>query len=191
MPVATIKDISNPWRDAFQPANFRNAPFFVEAASRENGRRMVVHQFPKKDIPYAEDMGRQAISFTVRAYVIAYPFDDGGSYPLRQRDYRPARDLLRDVLDSGQYGTLQLPFMPPMVVACERYRLTEEDRFGGYCTFDITFVEFGIQPNQPTEDVRSVLLQAANNLTQHQKDLLADPPAPPGTGSTEFGTGGG
>ena len=63
--------------------------------------------------------------------------------------------------------------MPPMTVACERYRLTEEDRFGGYCTFDITFVEFGTQPAQPVEDVRSVLMQAADGLTQHQKDVLA------------------
>ena len=33
-------------------------PFYVEIASKSGGRRTAFHQFPKRDTPYAEDMGR-------------------------------------------------------------------------------------------------------------------------------------
>ena len=48
------------WRSKWMPAKFRNARFHVESAVRESGRRIVSHEFPKRDVPYAEDMGRRA-----------------------------------------------------------------------------------------------------------------------------------
>ena len=55
------------------PARFRNARFHVDSAVRESGRRIVPHEYPKKDVPYAEDMGRRAREFTIRGYIIVYP----------------------------------------------------------------------------------------------------------------------
>ena len=52
------------------PATFRLAPFHVDANSRTSGRRIVLHEFPKRDTPYAEDMGRSARRFPVTGYVI-------------------------------------------------------------------------------------------------------------------------
>src|SRR5262249_60636117 len=75
--MSTITDIHNPWRDALKPASFRGAYFHVEAGSKDNGRRIVMHEDPKKEICYAEDMGRRAKSFTVRAYCIQFPVDVG------------------------------------------------------------------------------------------------------------------
>ena len=124
-----IRDIHNPWRDALLPASFKNVEFHVESASEDNGRRIVVHEFPKKESPYAEDMGRRAFGYMVRGYCISYMVDT--DIQLYQRDYRVPRDLLRDALDSGGYGWLQLPTMQPVRVVCDRYRLTEETRFGG------------------------------------------------------------
>ena len=71
--MTTIKDIHLPFRDELLPASFRNAPFFCESNSRDNGRRIIVHEFPKKDLPYAEDMGRKAKTFSIRAFCITYP----------------------------------------------------------------------------------------------------------------------
>src|SRR6516225_8058840 len=73
--MTTIRDVHNPWRDALLPAMFDGCPFFVEAGSQSGGRRIVTHQFPKRDMPYSEDMGRRATEFQVRGYVIAYVHD--------------------------------------------------------------------------------------------------------------------
>jgi hypothetical protein len=140
-----ITDIPNTlWRDQLLPASFRGAFFHVETGSRENGRAIVVHEFPKKDVPYPEDMGRKAMQFTVRAYCIAYPIDT--SEPLYQRDYRAARNILITALEQEGPGVLQLPTINPMMVVCPQYRWTEEERFGGFCTFDLSFVEYGVPP---------------------------------------------
>ena len=85
----------SPWRKDLQPASFRGAFFHVETNSKENGRRIVVHEFPKKDLPYAEDMGRRAYEFSVRGYCIVYPKDlVGERNELYRRDYRIARNRL-------------------------------------------------------------------------------------------------
>jgi prophage DNA circulation protein len=162
--VASIRDNHLPFRDALLPASFRGAFFHVEAGARENGRRIVVHEFPKRELPYAEDMGRQAISFTVRGYCITYPRDDES--PLYRRDYRIARDLLMAELEKEGDGVLQLPTLPRMRVVCQRYRLTEEEKAGGYCSFDMSFVEFGVSPFRPITSSRDALVQQSANLRQ-------------------------
>ena len=170
--MATILDIPNTrWRDELLPATFAGQQFHVDSSSRENGQRVVVHEFPKKDLPYAELMGRRAIEFTVRGYCIAYPFDTG--LPLYQRDYRTARDNLMNALETGQAATLQLPTLAPMVVVCPRYRLTEEARFGGFCTFDMTFVELGVQSMKNTPDTQSALVAQSQSMRQRALQVLS------------------
>ncbi len=146
------------WRDQLLPARFRNANFHVESGSKENGRRIVTHQFPKKEDPYSEDMGRQAKQFSVRAYCIVFPYDT--NVDLYKRDYRIARDALVDALEINGPGALQLPTFPksPIYVVVTKYRLTEEERVGGFCVFDVSFTEFGFapsrtQPTDPTSDL--------------------------------------
>jgi prophage DNA circulation protein len=156
-----ITEIANtPWRDALMPASFREAQFHVEAGSQENGRRIVLHEFPKRDIPYAEDMGRIAFAFTVRAYCIAYPYNTDNK--LYRRDYRIGRDALIDELEREGSGVLQLPLLPRMKVVVQKYRVTEEQKTGGYCTFDISFAEAG-KHLPPFESPRSKVLTAVNN----------------------------
>jgi prophage DNA circulation protein len=148
--MAAITDIPNTiWRDELLPATYRGAQFFCESGAWESGRRIVEHEFPKRDLPYAEDMGRRAVSFTVRGYCIAYPFDIDDFY---QRDYRHARKALQTQLDQGEPGILQLPTMQAMYVVCPRYRLQEEDRLGGYCVFEMEFQEYGLKPPEGKPD---------------------------------------
>src|SRR4030095_72125 len=169
--MSTIRDIRNPWRDALLPANFDGNLFHVEAGSKENGRRIVVHEFPKKELPYRGDMGRRAIEFSVRGYCISFMFDTES--PLYMRDYRISRDLLRDRLETEGSGTLQLPSLPPMRVVCPRYRLSEEERLGGYCVFDMQFVEFGAPPGAPGPSSRDNLLQQSANMQLRVQQTLA------------------
>ena len=181
--MSTIKDIHLPFRDALLQASFRGAPFFCEANSKDTGRRLVVHEFPKKDIPYAEDMGRRAKGFTIRAYCITYPLTlDGDKGQLYNIDYRVPRDALIIALEARGPGTLVLPTLPREQVCCTRYRLTEEDRFGGFCVFDIEFVEYGLPPQflVPSENANNALANAGDTLMDQASRGLTGPTPIPG-----------
>lgn len=184
--MSTIRDLSTiafrngypgfRWRDELLPAHFDGYPFHVEGTGRESGRRIALHEFPKKELPYAEDMGRIARAFTVRGYIIVYPSDgpstearqQKGIENLYQRDYRNARDQLVERLEDGGPGVLQLPTfvsrVGPMIVVCTKFRVSEESRAGGYCTFDMTFVERGKRPFQETPDSQDDLYSKTRDL---------------------------
>ena len=154
------------------PASFRGAEFHVEAASEDGGRRLVPHEFPKKERGYVEDMGRRTGSYTIRAYIITYVRDT--DYPLYQTDYRIARDRLCAVLDQGGPGRLQLPSRPSVIAACDRYRMTEETRLGGYVTFDMAFVDQGVN-DPPPPSARETLLDRSRAMRAQVLANLAPP----------------
>jgi hypothetical protein len=151
------------WRNDWVPASFRGQYFHCALNATQGGQRVVTHEFPKKDYPYAEKMGRRAMEFTIRGYIIAYPHNTVGD-PLKQRDYRIARDALKQVLDQGNEGLLQLNFQQPMVVVCSRYSLTEDDKLGGYCTFDMTFIELGSSPLLYTPDTQTAVIDQSQDV---------------------------
>jgi prophage DNA circulation protein len=141
------------WRQYLKRASFRGEQFYVDTGVRESGRRVVNHEFPKRNLPYAEDMGRRAREFTVRGYLIVYPNNvasGGQDYfpndPLKKANYITARDALITALETDDIANLQLPLLGVMSVMCTRYRVTEEEKLGGYCVFDMTFTEFGQAP---------------------------------------------
>lgn len=172
--VATIKEISRtPWRDDLLPAHFDGFLFHVESGSRESGRRVVIHEYPKRDLPYTEDMGKSAVQFTVRGYCITYPFNT--NVTLYNRDYRIARNLLQQRLEEGGAGTLQLPTLSPMRCVCQRYRLTEEEKFGGYCVFDMQFVEIGAPPFRPVTNTTENMLAESRRLKAVVSQTLSQP----------------
>jgi prophage DNA circulation protein len=169
--MATIFDVSKaPWRGEMVPASFRGCRFFVEANSKEGGRRIVEHEFPKREYPYAEDLGRKAQEFTVRGYFITYPVPSSQIMPFAF-DYRIPRDALIAALDTGQPGLLQLPTQAPLWVVCPRYRLTEEERFGGYCVVDMTFMEYGNSPVDQPQTRQNVLDTASALIAQALQEL--------------------
>jgi prophage DNA circulation protein len=161
------------WRDEMLPASFRQAQFHCEANAWEGGRRIVEHEFPKRDLPYSEDLGRRAISFTVRGYCIAYPFNTEAGASLYQRDYRPARNALQRELDTGEPGILFLPTMQAMWVICPRYRLQEDEKRGGYCVFEMEFQEYGFKPPEVIVSPSLQAISRAEALRQRIKDVLA------------------
>ena len=67
-------------------ASFRGARFEVDEVEASGGRRVVLHEYPLRDTPYSEDLGRRAREFSVRGYII-----QGRTY-----DYASARaDVLK------------------------------------------------------------------------------------------------
>ncbi|SER56944.1 DNA circularisation protein N-terminus [Faunimonas pinastri] len=119
-----------PWRARLRPASFRGAGFKVEQDTRQGGRRVALHEFPKRDTPYAEDMGRAAKRVTISAYCIGpYYLDD--------------RDALITALEQEGSGLLIHPSLGEETVVCVGYNVTEERTHGGYCALEINFVEAG------------------------------------------------
>jgi prophage DNA circulation protein len=170
MASKALMKLPSAWRGDFQPANFKGAFFYCEVGTYECGHRLVIHEFPKKDKPYTESMGRRYYGFTVRGYCIQSQ---------TQPDYRNGqfgRNQLQEILDNGGKGMLQLPFQKPKEVMCRQYRMTEEDRRGGYVVFDMQFVEASELPFRPTPDPRSILIQRADVLRQRALTVLVGQP---------------
>lgn len=67
------------WRDQLRDGSFRGVPFKIQASRALVGRRGQVHEYPLRDKPYAEDLGRRARAFNVECFVL------GADY-MAQRD---------------------------------------------------------------------------------------------------------
>ena len=156
-----ISDIQNPWRAILlsQLASFRGIAFHVETGSRSSGRRTVVHEYPKRNDPYAEDMGRHAQRMQFTGYLIYRPRNPNYEY-VSQRS-----DLLR-VLEEDDIGLLVHPVFVPggMNAMCERYSMTESRERGGYTEFQMSFVQSGSPANSsPSIDTGAVARDRATN----------------------------
>ncbi|MFH5924548.1 DNA circularization N-terminal domain-containing protein [Roseomonas xinghualingensis] len=63
------------WRDHLRPAFWRDVHFKVIGSEGLAGRRVHLHEYPFRDEPWAEDLGRRTRSFTVRGYLIGDDVD--------------------------------------------------------------------------------------------------------------------
>ncbi|EJG2197913.1 DNA circularization N-terminal domain-containing protein [Citrobacter freundii] len=87
---------SSGWRDRLRDASFRGVPFSVDDDDASFGRRVQLHEYPKRDKPYTEDLGRAARRLTINAYVIG-------------DDYADKRDRLIAAVETEGPGTLVHP----------------------------------------------------------------------------------
>jgi prophage DNA circulation protein len=149
--MATIQEVSPaPWRLSLVPASYGGVQYHVEQQARSGGRRVVLHEYPKRDTPYAEDMGRAATRYQITGYLI------GPSYNFAKR-------ALMAVLDSSDGKELIDPYLAePKLCICERYNVTETRERGGYCTFEMSFVEVVFSrcraPHNLLDKLRQLLL---------------------------------
>lgn len=118
------------WRDELHPASFRGVPFHVESDSMPVGRRTQLHEYPQRDKPTVEDLGRVARETKLVAFVVG---DD--CYVLRD-------DLLL-ALDQPGPGELIHPWFGRMNVTATSCKVTHERREGGVVRFDLSFIEEG------------------------------------------------
>jgi prophage DNA circulation protein len=201
--MSTIKDASpRQWRLRLREASFRGVAFHVEQQGRASGRRIVLHQYPKRDLPWAEDMGRHALRYQIVGYVLQAPILPregrtrwGGSFI----NYDEQRDALCAVLDAQEPGVLSDPYNPrltlagydsgnPLLFACERYTMSETRERGGYAQFEMSFVEAGIPGNRLESGMNTVVqvAQAADAATKAAKDQLNQQQQNPATFDERF-----
>ena len=146
------------WRDELHPASFRGVPFHVDSDSMPVGRRTQLHEYPQRDKPLVEDMGRVTRVTKLVAFVVG-------------DDCFVKRDDLLNALDQPGPGELIHPWFGRMTVTATNCNVTHERREGGVVRFDLEFVEDGEKgfpagvPNaarQVEESSESVLDSAIN-----------------------------
>lgn len=119
------------WQLRRRTARFRGIELVVLESTRAGGRRLDVHEFARRDLPYAEDLGRAARSFTVRG-IVAGP------------DHDLEAERLEAALEQDGPGELVLPHRAPIMVAVRSYSISEPDREARIQRFEIEFVEAGL-----------------------------------------------
>lgn len=122
------------WRDDYRPGAFRGVPFHLKNSTRTGGRRTVLNEYPLRDKPDTQDMGRKARQFNLVMTVIG-------------QDYMAQRDQLIEALEAFGPGTLMHPFYGEMYVAVlGDYSIEESTEQGGVARISVTFVEAGELP---------------------------------------------
>jgi prophage DNA circulation protein len=149
------------WRTRLLDASFRGVPFQVDSAAYQGGRRAQVHEYPGRDVPLVEDLGRRARRFTVEALVLG-------------PDYDFARDNLLAALEQSNAGTLIHPYLGRLQVQAMDVSLHETTSEGGLARFTIAFQEAGTFDFVVTPDTAGqVKSQATTFLDQAQQAFLA------------------
>jgi prophage DNA circulation protein len=154
-----ISDIRYPWRDRYREASYRGALFHMDTQARASGRRSVLHEFAKRDVPYAEDMGRRARRFHVTGYIIG-------------PDYLDGKEELETALETEGPGTLCLPMQEDLQVVCPTYTVSERREQGAYCIFEMEFVEAGQQAFNGSVSTSAAANDAADALDAASKARL-------------------
>ncbi len=111
-----------------KPATFRGVPFFVDAAERTSGRKLVIHEFPDRDDVIVEDFGRSRRGYQIDGYVIG-------------ADYLEQRDRLLAALEQRGEGILEHPYYGTLNVVHPKHTARETRTEAGIAYVAMEFVE--------------------------------------------------
>lgn len=139
------------WHENLRPGSFRNTPFVFQDGDAEFGRRNVVHEYPLRDKPWVEDLGRKVRKFSITAYVLG----DG---------YMDARDALIAAIETPGVGELIHPRYGRLNVNVTSCRQRESTRDGGYAQFNLSFAESGEKEFPNTVIDTPVVVEAAADV---------------------------
>jgi prophage DNA circulation protein len=116
--------------ESLRPASFRRVAFGVVTTDLSAGRRTQLHEYPQRDKPYAEDIGRSARKLQFEAFVIG-------------KDYvKQANDLL-GAIEAGGPGSLVHPWFGTLTVNVSDDAHVVFDAALGCARFSLSFVESG------------------------------------------------
>lgn len=150
------------WKNQLRPASFRGVSFGVEAHQSEQGRRKQVHEYPGRDDPYVEDLGKKAATFALTAFVVG-------------ADYMAQRDRLLEACNQSGAAQLVHPYLGTLNVECTAVTLSETASDGGMARFDLEFVIAGRnQYPAATEDVIGGLLEKNDLLNNALGDWFGE-----------------
>lgn len=139
------------WRERLLSASFRRVPFYVDRSQSDFGRKNVVHEFPERDEPSVEDLGRATRRYNITGYLL------GDDY-LEQRDR-----LLSACEDNSEPGELIHPYYGSLNVVCERIQTSEDNTENNMLRLSMAFIEAG-EAEFPSILNNTAAWNAANKL---------------------------
>lgn len=155
----------------YQQATLNGVPFLVDSTNYDGGRRVVVHEYPYKDVNYSEDLGRKRRAFSFEAYVLG-------------EEYEGQRDALLIILEDEGEKTLIHPYLGTKNVVVTDFSLRESKSELGIAYFSISFVEVGLQENptssiDPSSKLKSTIeqLQEVSSAAFEKVYNVADAPS--------------
>ncbi|MCF5712250.1 DNA circularization N-terminal domain-containing protein [Pseudomonas tremae] len=114
------------WRDSLLPASFRGVGFFIEKAVVPVGRKGQLHEFPQRDEPYFESLGKQSQIHTLTAFIVG-------------RDCFEQRDRLLQALEQEEAGELVHPWLGRLQVQVGECSVMHNLNEGGLVRLDLKF----------------------------------------------------
>nr|WP_256489664.1 DNA circularization N-terminal domain-containing protein [Dyella lutea] len=120
-------------------ASFRGVPFAVLGGDASFGRRVAVHEYPKRDKPYVEDLGRATRRIHLVGFLVENSLVYGGGSVIAQRDAMVA------AAESAGKGTLVHPTLGELQVSIPDGGLVVSERWdtGRYFELGFSFIESG------------------------------------------------
>lgn len=112
-------------------ASFKGVQFYVQASDASGGRRTVTHEYPQRDEPFTEDLGRAARRYRFEAFVLGPDFIDQA-------------ERLRDALESPGAGTLVHPEFGEVQVVAVGGATVSFSQSNRMARFSLEFVEAGL-----------------------------------------------
>lgn len=146
----------------YRKASFRGAGFEVTERSWSSGRRNHLHEYPDKDTPYAEDLGKKAGNYPVTAFIIG-------------DDYKAKRDALRKACTEKGPGVLVHPDYGTVTVLCDSITVRESAGSQRMATIELVFIEAGEQsiPETAVDLSGSVLFSASEMASAAQDSFIS------------------
>lgn len=117
------------YKSKLLPASFRGVAFGVRDISTTMGRRTVLHEFPLRNEPYTEDLGRKAREYTINAFV------------MNPDDYTASAELASALEDFDTPGTLVHPTLGSIQVVPSSCTHAYSSTEGGIEYFTVVFTE--------------------------------------------------
>lgn len=140
--------------DKIPGASLDGLPFFVDGDDAGFGRRTQLHEYPQRDEPFVEDLGRATREYSLAAFVIG-------------EDFAAQRDKLIAIIEKPGARQLVHPYYGQMVVTIkELVRISHRRENGGMCEISFNFVEAGkLSFPQAKDRTQSMATRAADALS--------------------------
>lgn len=118
------------WLERLRPASIGGIPFQVESDRGTFGRKTVEHEYPERDIPESEDLGRKGRTYQIEGFIVGEDFDIQRNRLIEVIESSGRRELIHPA-----YGTLEVRIKPST--------FTHSKREGRMVRFTLECVEAG------------------------------------------------
>ncbi len=135
--------------DELHPAAFKGASFFIVTANKTAGRKIVIYDYPGKDITNSQDLGKLPASFTLNGTVTG----------TTQLDYFTAKKRLETALESPGAGLLLHPFYGPINCVALPYTVVDDTGTLNEAQYTLPFRKVGkeIFPTSTSTDTSEII----------------------------------